>query len=143
MVNANARRCGAAHIAAAPGAGVSVSRLRFEDLPVLRWLLADRALFVKIDTEGYEMAVLDRSAPLFARGCVAARVVEIDAAAAHLVRYGTSVQALYARLALYGYAPGGSPPRGRYDETFRRRTARQARPGSPVAAASGAASGGS
>lgn len=73
-------------------------------------------IFVKIDTEGYEMEVLRGIEELLASKQVEGLVIEIDEA--NLGRYGSSAQEVYDFLASSGFAPLYGPSSGHYDEVF-------------------------
>jgi FkbM family methyltransferase len=81
-------------------------------------LLISREVFVKIDTEGYELEVLRGLRSLLKSGKVRSLVIEVDEA--NLSRFGASSHALYEELTGLGYKPRFGLSEGHYDEIFDR-----------------------
>lgn len=73
-------------------------------------------IFVKIDTEGYELGALRGLAEVLASGFVRKVVVEINAN--HLARYGATPEQVYAYLGAFGLEPEHGLCGKHYDEIF-------------------------
>jgi FkbM family methyltransferase len=115
------RHSGAGRIAEPGGdqAGESVLMLDAAEIGRMLKPLADRVVFLKIDTEGLEVAIVRRLAAAGVLDLVDHAFVEVDAA--HLVSVGARVDQLYRifRDAGFGWAHG--PEQGNhYDEHFSR-----------------------
>ncbi|MFU8816376.1 MAG: FkbM family methyltransferase [Pseudomonadales bacterium] len=109
---------GAARVADSTHGDVRAGPL--SDIPEVMAAAARMPVYAKIDTEGYELEVLQGMLPLFQQRRIVSIIIEIDDA--HLSRFGASAAALYARLEGLGYRPRLHPaPAGRhYDEIFDR-----------------------
>jgi FkbM family methyltransferase len=76
-------------------------------------------IFIKIDTEGYELNVLKGLADTLVSGLVRKLVIEIDED--NLIKYNASKGKIYDYLYKYGFKPiggGGELKSGHYDEVF-------------------------
>jgi len=94
-----------AHVAASNGArkGVVVSGVTLDEMVSARrmnWIK-----FMKIDVEGAENIVLAGAVRLFANPSLRPEFMMIELVPSHLARFGTTIEALVARLAVYEYAP--------------------------------------
>jgi FkbM family methyltransferase len=107
---------GSARIESSDGGDVTAAPLA--DIPEVLAAMAGRPVYAKLDTEGYELEVLQGMRPLLASGRISALVIEIDDG--HLRRFGGSAAAVYQCLAELGYRPRlHAAPGGRhYDEIF-------------------------
>lgn len=73
-------------------------------------------IFIKIDTEGYELEVLKGVEELLSANLVRSLVIEIDET--NLSRFGASAVLVYDYLAKYGFTPKLGLSTGHYDEVF-------------------------
>ena len=112
---------GGGHVATGTEEGATATVLLL-DIAHLRPVLdpdLDRQTLCKIDTEGFELQILEtlRDAGLLKR--IERFFIEIDEA--NLTLYGGSVAALYALMEAEGYRPAlGPDPTAHYDELFTR-----------------------
>jgi FkbM family methyltransferase len=121
LVHHSARHSGRNSIVAEPNqeSGEMVRSLAIGDFPGLIRLIEDRATLIKIDVEGFELAVLRGIAPLLARSRTRGVVVEIDER--NLARYGAKAEAIYALLGEHGFRRQGASEDGRhFDAVFTR-----------------------
>lgn len=112
---------GAGHLGAAGADEEASAALRLDgrDLGFLAGLARGRATLCKIDTEGFEAAVLETLAAAGLVPLVDAFWVEVDDAL--LGRYGAGTADLYARMAALGFVPRvGAGAAAHYDELFAR-----------------------
>lgn len=79
-------------------------------------VLGDSPVFVKIDTEGYEMEVLTGISELLSENIIQKLVVEIDRE--NLENFGSSPEMVYAYLSNFGFSPKRGLSVGHYDEVF-------------------------
>lgn len=79
-------------------------------------VLSDSPVFVKIDTEGFEMEVLTGLSELLSAKKVSQLVVEIDKG--NLEKFGSSPEMVYRYLANYGFLPKRGLSVGHYGEVF-------------------------
>jgi FkbM family methyltransferase len=116
MTEPDPMHSGAAHVAS-KGEG-TVSAVPLADVPEVIAAAAARPVYVKVDTEGYELEVLKGMRALLEGRRVVSLVIEIDHG--HLSRFGASAGAIYAELAHLGYRPRlhPTPVAGHYDEIF-------------------------
>jgi FkbM family methyltransferase len=80
--------------------------------------LADRFVFLKIDTEGLEVAIVSRLAAAGVLDRVDSAFVEVDAD--NLARFGAKADELYAIFRQAGFGWKHGPEQGHYDEHFSR-----------------------
>lgn len=73
-------------------------------------------LYIKIDTEGYELYVLKGLADILKSGLVRKLVIEIDEE--NLVKYNANSKKIYNYLERYGFKPTIGLKSGHYDEVF-------------------------
>lgn len=73
-------------------------------------------IFIKVDTEGYELVALRGLAAVLASGFVRRVVVEINAS--HLARFGATPEDVYRYLESFGLEPEVGLRPGHYDEVF-------------------------
>jgi FkbM family methyltransferase len=118
MTPADPLHSGSARIESNAGGNVEAAPL--SEIPEVLEAMSGRAVYAKLDTEGYELEVLKGMRPLLAAGRITSLVIEIDDS--HLQRFGASAAAVYEALAEFGYRPRlHSAPGGRhYDEIFDR-----------------------
>lgn len=107
---------------AEPGTG-NAEVFGFGDAATLAPLIDGRPTVIKIDTEGFEAAVIEGLAALIAACPVERIVVEINPE--NMMRYGSDPADLYRRLRSLGFLPrsaagasGAGAPLAQYDEVF-------------------------
>ncbi len=103
---------GASHISE-KGNPIIAGPIKVEDL---RKITKNNDIFIKIDTEGYEMFVIEGLEELFKEKLVHKLLVEIDEL--NLIKYGSSSIELYNCLEKYGFKPIIGLKKGHYDEVF-------------------------
>lgn len=86
------------------------------DDPALLDRISRMNVYIKIDTEGYELQVMRGLKDILSSGRVRALVVEIDDR--HLGRYSSSPEEVYLHLEKYGFSPRNGLKQGHYDEVF-------------------------
>jgi len=118
MSAADPLHSGAARIEAHDAGDVPAAPLA--EIAGVETAMANRPVYAKLDTEGYELEVLQGMRPLLEAGRIAALVIEIDDD--HLRRFAASASGVYETLARYGYHPRlhDGPAGGHYDEIFDR-----------------------
>jgi FkbM family methyltransferase len=113
--DSDANHSGGAHISQV-GTPIRLRTVTKNDL--IDWNVADRPLYIKIDTEGYELSVLQGLAQLLDEGVVEAIIVEINRS--HLGRYSTEPEDIYQFMYDRGYSSSEGPRSEHYDEVFRK-----------------------
>lgn len=96
------------------GSVVSLKPISRQDLDL--WGVDSRPVYVKIDTEGFELEVIQGIGSILEAGMIVMLVVEIDKG--NLSRYDASVEQLYETMKNYGYAPTVEETSNHYDEVF-------------------------
>jgi FkbM family methyltransferase len=105
---------GSAHIAK-QGIDVIVGPISLRDI---QDHVNDSPIFVKIDTEGYEMEALKGISDLLSANLVRQVVIEIDDF--NLRRFGSSAGMIYRYMEQFGFMPLQGLSSGHYDEVFHR-----------------------
>jgi FkbM family methyltransferase len=82
----------------------------------VRNLSYSKNIYVKIDTEGYEMFVLKGIKELFEKKLIRKLVIEISDI--NLKKYSSNSKEIYSFLNEYDYKPTIGPKEGHYDEVF-------------------------
>jgi FkbM family methyltransferase len=122
LAHPSARHSGRSSIVAETSeeqSGETIRSLALRDFPGLIKLIADRATLIKIDVEGFELAVLRGIVPLLAQGRTRGVVVEIDER--NLARYDAKPEAVYALLEEHGFRRSGESEDGvHFDAVFTR-----------------------
>lgn len=108
----DADNSGSAHIGE-EGIDITVAPIKFNDIPSA---YRNAPVFVKIDTEGFEMEVLKGLEGLLSKKLVRKLIIEIDEA--NLGRFGTSPLRIYRFLEQHGLVPEQGLSPGHYDEVF-------------------------
>lgn len=103
---------GAAHVADT-GSPIIAAPVTVSDI----WVVGQYDdIYVKIDTEGYEMSVLQGLEELFAAGLIRKLIIEIDDV--NLNKFGTDSSAVYEFLDQHGFKSIIGLKQGHYDEVF-------------------------
>jgi len=110
--NSDRENSGSAHVSD-DGVVVIVGPICVRDV---QSVLGDSPVFVKIDTEGYEMEALTGISELLSTGIIQKLVVEIDRE--NLEKFGSSPEMVYAYLSNFGFSPKRGLSVGHYDEVF-------------------------
>ncbi len=103
---------GASHISE-KGNPIVASTITVDDI---RKISKHKNIYVKIDTEGYEMFVLQGLKDLFKENLIRKILIEIDET--NLIRYGCNSKEIYNCLDDYGFQPIIGLQKGHYDEIF-------------------------
>jgi FkbM family methyltransferase len=103
---------GAAHVSD-KGAPIFAQPITVSDI---RTVGEHQDVFVKIDTEGYEMEVLKGIQELLSANLVRKLVIEIDEV--NLTKFGSSSAGVYEYLSSHGFTPELGLRPGHYDEVF-------------------------
>lgn len=110
--NLDGENSGSTHVSD-DGVAVLMAPIALRDVESV---LSDSPVFVKIDTEGFEMEVLTGLSELLSAKKVSQLVVEIDKG--NLEKFGSSPEMVYQYLANYGFLPKRGLLGGHYDEVF-------------------------
>lgn len=109
----NLSNSGASHISS-KGTKVMASPLTLEDIKIYG---LHENIYIKIDTEGYELSVLEGIRELLEAKLVRKMIIEIDDR--HLKKYGNSISDVYNYCNKYNFKPKfGLKKSGHYDEIF-------------------------
>ncbi len=108
----NTENSGAAHISD-KGTKIKASPIKLKDIKAIVDL---KNIYIKIDTEGYEMSVLNGLQELFNANLVRKLVIEIDEL--NLMKYDANSKKIYNYLNKYGFKPTIGLKNGHYDEVF-------------------------
>ena len=109
----NPENSGAAHIANV-GSKVLSCPITYNDI---KNFISHKNIYIKIDTEGYELTVLKNIVELFERHLVRKVVIEIDYR--HLNRYYSQVSDIYDFFNKFNFSPTyGINHKLHYDEVF-------------------------
>ena len=103
---------GASHISNS-GSKINSSSLKKSDILALGNY---EDIYIKIDTEGYEMSVLNGIKDLFDSGLVRKVIIEIDNN--NLNKYGNNSEEVYKFFDEYGFNATIGHKQGHYDEVF-------------------------
>ena len=110
--NSNVENSGSTRVSD-DGVVVEMAPVSLRDVELV---LRDSPVFVKIDTEGFEMEVLTGISELLSAKKVQRLVVEIDKY--NLEKFGSSPEMVYEYLANFGFSPNRGLSGGHYDEVF-------------------------
>lgn len=110
--NSDRENSGSAHVSD-DGVAVLMAPILLRDV---QSVCGDSPVFVKIDTEGYEMEVLTGISELLSANVIQKLVVEIDKE--NLENFGSSPEMVYSYLSDFGFSPKRGLSVGHYDEVF-------------------------
>ena len=108
----NLNNSGASHISE-KGCSIIAAPVKIDDV---RAIYNYKNIFIKIDTEGYEMSVLEGLSELLRENFIRKLVIEIDEI--NLNKYGSNSAEIYKYLNKYGFKPIIGLKKGHYDEVF-------------------------